>query len=105
MTPNPASLPGASDILGMRARVPDHVVHRQFAQETVVLNLQSGTYHRLNASGGRFIEVLDRAPSVAAAAEQLATELGEPLAEIRHDIASFCAALSKRSLLTLERTQ
>ena len=30
---------------------PQHVVHREFAKETVILNLQSGMYHGLNPTG------------------------------------------------------
>src|SRR3954468_9977402 len=100
MSANP-SIPAAS-VLEMRARVPQHVVHRQFAEETVVLNLSTGLYHGLNVTGGRFIEVLDRAPNVAAAAELLAEEYGQPLADIEHDLVEFCVALSERQLLDLE---
>lgn len=91
-----------SGVLHMRARVPAHVVHRQFAAETVMLNLETGIYHGLNASGGRFIEALDRAASVAAAAGQLAGENEQPVHEIERDVADFCVALSDRDLLTLE---
>ena len=34
--------------------VPDHVVLREFDTETVVLDLDTGTYHSVNATGGRF---------------------------------------------------
>ena len=100
MSANP-SLSTAS-VLEMRARVPEHVVHRQFAEETVILNLKTGLYHGLNASGGRFIEVLDRAPTVAAAAETLAQEYVQPLEQIERDVADFCLALSERELLRIE---
>ena len=101
MSANPAS-PSISWVLEMRARVPEYVVHRQFAQETVVLNLRTGLYHGLNASGGRFIEVLDRAASVSAAVDQLASEYGQQRAGMERDVAEFCLALSERELLTLE---
>lgn len=101
MSATSASLSGHS-VLAMRARVPDHVVHRQFAEETVVLNLKTGLYHGLNVSGGRFLEVLDRAPTVGAAARQLAEEYRQPLDDMERDVADFCVALSERELLTLE---
>jgi hypothetical protein len=100
MSIHPAS-PSLESVLGMRARVPQHVVHRQFAEETVVLNLKTGLYHGLNASGGRFMEVLDRAPSVGRAAELLAEEYGQPLPDIQRDVADFCLALAERELLAL----
>ena len=50
-------------LLAMKARVPENVVHRQFAAETVILNLDTGLYHGLNVTGGRMMEVLDRSPN------------------------------------------
>ena len=34
----------------LSARIPQHVVFRGFATETVVLNLETGKYHGLNPS-------------------------------------------------------
>ena len=51
------------DILSARPAVPDHVVYREFVNETVVLNLETGTYHGLNPSGGRMLEALGSAPA------------------------------------------
>ena len=87
--------------LQQRARVPEHVVYRQFAEETVVLNLKTGTYHGLNVTGGRMIEALTASVTVGEAAKVLAAEYGVPLAEIEADIVAFCQALAQRELLTL----
>ena len=89
-------------VLAMKARVPEHVVHRQFAKETVILNLQTGLYHGLNATGGRMMEVLDRAPTVEVAAAELAQEYTVPLDAMQHEVADFCASLAERNLLVLE---
>ena len=43
--------------LDAHASVPQHVVYRRFAAETVVLNLETGTYHGLNATGARMLEL------------------------------------------------
>lgn len=40
-------------ILDSQARVPRHVVYRDFVNETVVLNLETGTYHGLNRPNAR----------------------------------------------------
>jgi len=55
-----------------RARVPNNVVYRTFAYETVVLNLNTGKYHGLNRTAGRMLESLDRSPTVGEAVELLA---------------------------------
>ena len=45
-------------------RVPDHVVYRKYVRETVILNLDTGTYHGLNRSGGKMLETLGAAATV-----------------------------------------
>ena len=49
------------DVLAARPSVPEHVVYREFVQETVILNLETGTYHGLNPSGGKMLETLGAA--------------------------------------------
>jgi hypothetical protein len=88
-------------VLQQRARVPEHVVHRQFAEETVILNLKTGFYHGLNVTGGRMLDVLGAAPTVGDAAQQLADEYEQPLDLIQADLAEFCLALVERELLEL----
>lgn len=80
-------------------RVPHHVVYRNFAAETVVLNLETGRYHGLNPVGGRMLEVLERSPSVERAAVTLAAEYGRPRDEVRADLIRFCEDLSGRGLI------
>jgi len=85
------------------ARLPDHVVYRAFAKETVVLNLQSGTYHGLNPTAGRMLEVLARSETVGEAADKLAAEYGRPREEIAADLHEFCRDLLDRGLIQLEQ--
>ena len=80
-------------------RVPEHVVYRAFAAETVVLDLRSGRYHGLNPTGGRMLATLDTAKVVRVAAEQLAREYGQPLERLEHDLCRFCEELSSRGLI------
>ena len=85
----------------MTVTVPDHVVYRTFTNETVVLNLQTGTYHGLNPTGGRMLEVLERVGRVDEAASRLAAEYARPLAEIEEDLCAFCQDLERRGLIEL----
>lgn len=98
MSADPITSPS---LMQMRAQVPDHVVHREFAEETVVLNLKTGYYHGLNLVGGRMLETLGSSPTVAAAAQSLAAEFEQPLALIEADLSEFCQALVERELLAL----
>jgi Coenzyme PQQ synthesis protein D (PqqD) len=86
---------------GARADVPDHVVYREFAHETVILNLQTGRYHGVNATGGRILDLLASRATIGAAATRLAEESGQPLEEIERDVLAFCADLASRGLIEL----
>ena len=89
-------------LLTAKVRVPDHVVHRPFPTETVILNLDSGVYHGLNPVAGRMFEELERQETVGAAAAAVAEEYGQPLAEVEQDVSELCADLSRRGLLAFE---
>jgi hypothetical protein len=89
------------DIRTQRVLVPRHVVHRNFAAETVLLNIDSGYYHGMDAVGGRFFEALRDAPTVEAAVDTLAGEYEQPADRIRDDMIRFCSELSARGLIEI----
>jgi len=93
------SLPSARDILGARVRVPSHVIYRTFVRETVVLNLQTGSYHGVNPTGGRILDLLTSDETVGGAARQLADEFRRPVSEVQRDVYEFCKELHGRGLI------
>ena len=88
-----------AELLDLTVRVPDHVVHRAFVAETVVLNLQTGRYHGLNPSAGRMLAVLETEGRVRDAAGALAEEYDQPLDLIERDLARLCRQLLDRKLI------
>jgi coenzyme PQQ synthesis protein D (PqqD) len=92
---------GSRGLLSERALVPQHVVYRAFAHETVVLNLQTGKYHGLNPTAARFLEALEREPTIRDAAQRLAEEYARPPDEMEIDICAFCSDLLQRGLIEL----
>jgi Coenzyme PQQ synthesis protein D (PqqD) len=82
-------------------RLPQHVVHRAFVSETVVLNLSTGKYYGVNPTGGRMLEVLEATPNVEAAASVLADEFSVSLDQVRADLNKFCEDLVERGLLEI----
>ena len=92
-----------STFAGQRVVLPEHVVHRGFAQETIVLNLRTGLYHGLNTTAGHMLETITRSPSLEAAAEQLAREYGEPVDRVRQDLVGLVNDLVERDLVELQR--
>lgn len=90
------------ELLGASVRVPEHVVHRGFAAETVVLNLNTGRYHGLNPVAGRMLEMLDQVGGVGEVAAQIATEYEQPLDTVQRDLCALCADLHQRGLIELD---
>jgi hypothetical protein len=87
------------------ARIPDHVVHRDFPGETVILNLETGQYHGLNATAGRMFAALERSGSIDRAATVLAGEFCVPRDQIERDLRDLCCALVDRGLVELDDAQ
>ena len=90
-------------LLAARVRVPEHVVYRDFSDETVILNLESGTYHGLNQTAARMVTTLDASESVGAAVEALAAGFDQPRETIEHDVIALCRSLAERGLIETSR--
>ncbi len=93
--------PSTAELLAARLRLPQHVVHRGFVTETVVLNLHTGKYHGLNPTAGRMLEALDAAPTAGAAVPELAREYGVEPAQIESDLIALCQGLLERGLIEI----
>lgn len=89
-------------LLDITVRVPQHVVHRSFPSETVVLNLQTGKYHGLNPTAGRMLQALAEDGSVRAAAAAVAEAYEQPLTATERDICDLCEALIERGLIEID---
>jgi hypothetical protein len=88
-------------LLDSRVSLPQHVVHRSFVAETVVLNLRSGTYYGLNRTAGRMLDELEGDATVREAAAKIAGEYGEDQAAIEADLVTFCLDLLDRELVEI----
>jgi hypothetical protein len=95
---------GSSEPERLAVRVPEHVVYRDFADQTVALNLQTGRYHGLNATAAAMVEALREAPNVAAAAERLAPEWEVEPEVLLADLLELCEGLESRGLLETHAT-
>jgi hypothetical protein len=91
-------------ILAATVRVPQHVVHRALAHETVMLNLKSGRYHGLNPTAGAMLIELERGLTVREAAARLVELYERPEAEIERDLSNLCLDLLERGLVELTPT-
>jgi hypothetical protein len=96
------AIPKPASLAEVKFKVPQHVVYRSFPSETVVLNLQTGKYHGLNATAGQMLEELERAASARDAAVVVAAAFDLPPETIEADMCELCRALLERGLLEID---
>jgi hypothetical protein len=92
-------------MLAEQARIPDHVVHRTFVNETVVLNLKTGKYHGLNLTAGRMFELVDGVATLQDLAGRISEEYEQPLEEVQRDLCELVSKLHERGLVELGSNQ
>lgn len=95
--------PDSETLASCKISVPQHVVYRSFPSETVVLNLQTGRYHGLNATAGRMLEALQRSSSLREAAKAVASTFDQQEDVVQADMCALCLQLMQRDLIEVER--
>jgi hypothetical protein len=88
-----------------RVVVPQHVVHRSFPSETVVLNLQTGRYHGLNPTAGQMLAAMERTGSVEAASAAVARDNELEVESVEADLRQLCTVLVERELIELDEPE
>lgn len=102
MTPTSRELPNAgTDPSRTLIAVPNHVVFRSFVTETVVLNLNTGEYHKLDHQAGRIIEALEPGRTITDAALLLAQDPPRPVTELERECIDLCRGLARSGLVEL----
>jgi hypothetical protein len=100
MTPD--TMPNIPSLMDASIKVPQHVVYRSFPSETVVLNLETGKYHGLNATAGRMLEALERAPSFGEALATISADYKQPADVLKQDLQELCNVLHERGLIEID---
>lgn len=72
------------------------------AQETVLLNIQTGRYHGIDAIGARFFEVMRSGDPLSSVVGVLAAEYKQPMDRIRQDLAKFCEQMFEFGLIEFD---
>ena len=80
-------------------RVPDHVLVRELAGESLLLNLDTEIYFGLDDVGTRMWAQLTGSPSIQVALEGLQREYGVAPETLRADLAALLSQLLERGLL------
>ena len=100
MTPD--TMPDTPSLMSASIKVPQHVVYRSFPTETVVLNLETGKYHGLNATAGKMLDALERAPSFGDALATIADSYAQPEDVLEQDLRELCNVLHERGLIEID---
>jgi hypothetical protein len=96
--PSPESKP-YEGLLDQRYIVPHHVVHREVAAHTVVLDLKTGGYFGLNPVAKRIFEVLERTGDPRVAVDVVSREWAVEPERVEEDTVVLCADLLARALI------
>jgi hypothetical protein len=79
--------------------VPTHVVARTVGNETVILDLESGTYFGLNPVGARIWQLIGTGHSVSGICEVMVEEYEVSREVLEHDVLSLAQELVARNLV------
>lgn len=89
-------------ILDAHVTIPEGVVRRAFPEETIVLNLQTGRYHGLNATAATMVEGLAAGDAPGQIAARIAEQAGQPVERVEADILALVAGLWERGLIEVD---
>ncbi|MFZ1642517.1 MAG: PqqD family protein [Candidatus Contendobacter sp.] len=80
-------------------KIPDQVVTRQVGDETVLLNLESGTYFGLDPVGSRFLELLAVEGALTAVIARMLEEFEVSEAQLEADLLRLAEEMLASGLL------
>ena len=80
-------------------RIPDSVAARKIGDETILLNLETGTYYGLDNVGSRFLELLERNGEIAVAYRTLLIEVDVNPEILEADILRLSEEMRSKGLL------
>src|SRR5436305_15247215 len=85
-----------------RISIPDHVVLRRFADDSIALNLSSGQYHGLNETAAVMVEALAEGQTPDAVAHSVAERTGVDVREVTADLLALLRQLAERGLVAVD---
>lgn len=75
---------------------------RVIADEAVLLNVESGQYHGLDATGTMFWRAMEETATFSEAVEYLGAHFDIGRERISEELAAFCRSLEQRGLVEIE---
>jgi hypothetical protein len=87
--------------MAVRPRQAPHAAFRELSDGAVVLHLESGAYHSVNATGALTWSLLDGRRDVRAVAAALREHVDGAPDDLEADVAAFVEELAERGLVDL----
>jgi hypothetical protein len=81
-----------------KVTIPEQVMARQVGEETVILDLASGTYFGLDPVGARIWQLLGEGGTLAAVCESMLAEYEVSRDEIERDLTDLLAVLVDKGI-------
>jgi len=88
--------------LSDRVNIPMQVMARQVGDETVILDLASGTYYGLDPVGARIWQLIAQGRTLAQVCEAMLAEYEVTAADIERDLMALVQTLLDKNLLAAE---
>jgi Coenzyme PQQ synthesis protein D (PqqD) len=88
--------------MNAKVTVPSQVMARQVGAETVILDLESGTYYGLDAVGARAWQLMTSGQTLAQVCETMLAEYEVQPEQLQQDIAALVQSLADQKLVVLE---
>ena len=82
--------------------IPEQVMARQVGEETVILDLASGTYFGLDPVGARIWQLLGEGRALAEVCESMLAEYDVSRDEFERDLTELLDALGEKGLIKVE---
>lgn len=80
-------------------KIPEQVVTRQVGDETVLLNLESGTYFGLDPVGSRFLQLLEAESALTVVIARMLEEFEVSEAQLEADLLRLAEEMLASGLL------
>ena len=88
--------------LADKVTIPEQVMARQVGEETVILDLASGTYFGLDPVGARIWQLLGEGRALAEVCESMLAEYDVSRDEFERDLTELLDALGEKGLIKVE---
>lgn len=85
-----------------KAVIPKHVMARQAGAETVILDLNSGTYFGLDPVGTRVWELMGKGKTLGEICDTMLDEYGVTPEALQRDVLELAENLLKQKLISIE---